>query len=123
MKHICDCGLIYNNLDALMACAVAGHSAAPGIAFADAERDARQAGAVDIGDGRGGIDIGKLNAQMDRFALQNKEFDAVVELAKQMRRIELTPIVDDDYPEVRHCYESAVRSLIAAFKANGREWR
>jgi len=52
--------------------------------------------------------------------LQKAEFDAVAELAKQYRRITMTPIVDDDYPEVRHGYEGAVRGVIEAFKANGR---
>jgi hypothetical protein len=52
--------------------------------------------------------------------MQNAEFDAVGELAEQYRRIQLTPIVDDDYPEVRHHYESAMRCLVRAIKANGR---
>jgi hypothetical protein len=51
---------------------------------------------------------------------QNVEFNAVNELAKQWRRIQLTPVVDDDYPEVRHDYESAMRSFIEAIRANGR---
>ena len=57
----------------------------------------------------------------DRVDRQNKEFAAVQNLAKQMRRIELTPPVDDDYPEVRHDYESAIREAMQAFKANGRK--
>lgn len=52
---------------------------------------------------------------------QRAEFDAVAELCKQYRRITLTPIVDDDYPEVRHDYENAMRSLLRAIKANGRQ--
>lgn len=61
-------------------------------------------------------------AAMDkRIAQQNKEFDAVAELAKQYRRITMTPVVDDDYPEVRHDYEHAVLDVIDAFKQNGRE--
>lgn len=51
---------------------------------------------------------------------QRAEFNAVAELAAQYRRIELCPIVDDDYPEVRHGYESALRSLLDALAANGR---
>lgn len=43
--HICDCGQHYSNLDALAACQAAGHSAAPGIELADAEREARLSGA------------------------------------------------------------------------------
>lgn len=56
----------------------------------------------------------------DKIQLQREEFDAVQELSKQMRRIELTMIVDDDYPAVRHDYERAVREIVEAFKANGR---
>lgn len=55
-----------------------------------------------------------------RIETQNAEFKAVDELAKQWRRIQMTPPVDDDYPEVRHDYEGAVRGAMAAFKANGR---
>lgn len=55
-----------------------------------------------------------------RIENQNVEFHAVDALAKQWHRIQLTPVVDDDYPEVRHGYESAVRNLIEAFKRNGR---
>ena len=51
---------------------------------------------------------------------QNKEFDAVDALSKQWRRIQLTPVVDDDYPEVRFDYEQAMHSLIDAIRANGR---
>lgn len=51
---------------------------------------------------------------------QGKEFDAADRLAKAMKRINQTAIVDDDYPEVRHGYESALRSLYEAMKANGR---
>lgn len=56
----------------------------------------------------------------ERMELQNKEFDAVRRLAAQMRRIELTPIVDDDYPEVRFGYEGAAEDVLSAFIANGR---
>ncbi len=55
-----------------------------------------------------------------RIELQNKEFDAVKRLAEQYRRITMTPVVDDDYPEVRHCYESAMSDVIDAIRANGR---
>lgn len=60
---------------------------------------------------------------MDKVALQNAEFDAVDKLAKQWRRLQLTPVVDDDYPEIRFEYEQAMRSLIDALKANGLEDR
>jgi hypothetical protein len=52
--------------------------------------------------------------------LQRAEFDAADEMAKRLRALDQTPIVDDDYPEVRHRYESALAHLIAAMKANGR---
>lgn len=55
-----------------------------------------------------------------RMTLQREEFDAASELAKQYRRISMTPIVDDDYPEVRHDYESALSVFIVKMKANGR---
>lgn len=55
-----------------------------------------------------------------RMSLQREEFDAASELTKQYRRVSMTPIVDDDYPEVRHDYESALSVFIAKMKANGR---
>lgn len=54
----------------------------------------------------------------DRIDLMNEEFNAARELSKQMRRIEMTPVVDDDYPEVRFDYDQAARSFIDAYKAN-----
>jgi hypothetical protein len=59
------------------------------------------------------VDAKAMKAQTD-------EFDAVAELAKQYRRIEMTPVVDDDYPEVRHGYEGAIQRLITALRNNGR---
>lgn len=56
----------------------------------------------------------------DRIDLQNREFDAVEELSKQWKRLQMTPPVDDDYPAVRHDYEGALRGFLAAAKANGR---
>jgi len=56
----------------------------------------------------------------DKMQTQKNEFDKVAELAKQYRRIEFTPIVDDDYPEVRRDYERAVRDVIDAFRENER---
>lgn len=56
----------------------------------------------------------------DRMELQRSEFDAADEFAKQVRRIQMTAVVDDDYPEVRHDYESALRDLLKACEANGR---
>jgi NTP pyrophosphatase (non-canonical NTP hydrolase) len=56
----------------------------------------------------------------ERMDNQNSEFDAVQRLAEQYRRISLTPVVDDDYPSVRHDYESAMRELIKSLRRNGR---
>lgn len=56
----------------------------------------------------------------DPMELQRAEFNAVDELTKQWRRLQLTAIVDDDYPVVRYDYESALHSLIEALNDNGR---
>lgn len=55
---------------------------------------------------------------LERMEKQTNEFNAVNNLAAAFNA--LPPIVDDSYPEARHKYESAVRSVIDAFKANGR---
>lgn len=57
---------------------------------------------------------------MATFETQRDEFDAMHELDKQYNRLLMTPIVDDDYPEVRHQYEGALAKFIEAMKANGR---
>lgn len=54
----------------------------------------------------------------DLIGLQNLEFDAVEELGVQWRRLAMTAVVDDDYPEVRHYYEVALRALLVAVKIN-----
>jgi NTP pyrophosphatase (non-canonical NTP hydrolase) len=59
---------------------------------------------------------------LTRFDNLNKEFEAVAQLAKDYRRISMTPIVDDDYPEVRHDYESAMDGLKAALQVNRPYW-
>lgn len=51
---------------------------------------------------------------------QTKEFAAAHDFAEKLGQLECTAIVDDDYPEVRHYYESSLRRLIDALKANGR---
>ena len=56
----------------------------------------------------------------DKMTTQGDEFEAVDRLAQQWKRIQLTPVVDNDYPAVRHDYDSAVQAAIRAFKANGR---
>lgn len=56
----------------------------------------------------------------DAMALQNREFDALTELARHWDTLQKVPVVDDDYPEHRHSYERALRDFIAALRANGR---
>jgi NTP pyrophosphatase (non-canonical NTP hydrolase) len=53
-----------------------------------------------------------------RIELQNAEFDACNELAKQWRRIQMTPAVDDDYGMVRGDYEAALLKFLKATHAN-----
>ena len=54
----------------------------------------------------------------DLIKKQRKEFDTLVELWKAYDK--LPPIVDDDYPEFRHNYESAMKTFIDAIVNNGR---
>lgn len=59
---------------------------------------------------------------LTRFELQTAEFDAVAELSNQYRWLCATPIVDDDYPAVRHRYEGALTTFLRACAANGRSY-
>lgn len=59
----------------------------------------------------------------DRIDLQNAEFDALTKLGEQWQRLQMTPVVDDDYPEMRHYYEAAMRTFLDAVAANGRTLR
>src|SRR5579863_8864575 len=54
----------------------------------------------------------------DCMDLQGKEFDAAAEFVKHHRRITMTAVVDDDYPEVRYGYDSALRALMRVALAN-----
>jgi hypothetical protein len=56
----------------------------------------------------------------DRIQKQNYEFKAVDHLASQWRRLQMTAVVDDDYPAVRHDYESALAGLINSMRTNDR---
>lgn len=56
----------------------------------------------------------------NKIEKQSAEFDAVSNLSKAWKNLALTAVVDDDYPEVRHRYESALSSLITALKENNR---
>lgn len=54
----------------------------------------------------------------DRLDLQSNEFNSLVSL---WRKFEALPsVVDDDYPEARHYYESALKSFLQSCKSNGR---
>lgn len=57
----------------------------------------------------------------ERIAAQRAEFDACARLATQWRRLEMTAIVDDDYPSVRADYESALAAFMLACQENGRQ--
>ena len=56
----------------------------------------------------------------NEMELMRKEFDAADKFAKKLARHNMTPIVDDDYPQVRHEYEGALASLLEAMKKNKR---
>lgn len=56
-----------------------------------------------------------------RMQLQRAEFDAADELASAIRAHNMTPVVDDDYPEVRHRYEGALQTFLRAIRKNGRK--
>lgn len=56
----------------------------------------------------------------DAIARQNKEFAALGKLVERFRQHNMTAVVDDDYPEVRHNYESAMQDFILALKGNNR---
>lgn len=55
-----------------------------------------------------------------RMKLFRAEIEAAENLAIQVRRIRMTPPVDDDFPEVLHDYEGAIQTLLKACKDNGR---
>ena len=55
---------------------------------------------------------------VDKMETQKAEFDAAAALTKAYRDITMTPIVDDDYPEVRHRYEGALHRFLRAVNEN-----
>jgi hypothetical protein len=57
---------------------------------------------------------------MSRIELQSKEFDALTVLAEKWSTLRNVAVVDDDYPEYRHYYESALRAFMEALAENGR---
>lgn len=52
--------------------------------------------------------------------MQSAEFDAADRFSKALHAHNMTAVVDDDYPEVRHRYESTLAGLLEAMTANGR---
>lgn len=65
-----------------------------------------------------GHDMSNEKESMARMQTQSKEFEAAAELAKRLRQ--LPPVVDGDYEEARHYYESALASFVEAMAVNGR---
>lgn len=61
-----------------------------------------------------------IDETLRKLKLQNAELHAADEFAKQLRRHNQTPVVDDDYPMARYAYERALANLLAALKTNGR---
>lgn len=55
---------------------------------------------------------------MDKTQLQSAEFVAASEFARAVKAHGEVAVVDDDYPRVRHWYETALNQLLAAVKAN-----
>jgi len=58
----------------------------------------------------------------DAVGRQNVEFDALIELTERWRRLQMTPVVDDDYPGARRVYEVALERFREALKVNRPEW-
>lgn len=67
-------------------------------------------------------DKGDSTVTDDKIKLQSRIFLAVDDLARQNVRLSMTPIVDDDYPQVRHDWESALSTVIDAMRVAG-DWR
>lgn len=50
----------------------------------------------------------------------NAEFKALDEVIKQYKRIQMTPCIDDDFPQVLFEYDQSVRTFLDKCKDNGR---
>lgn len=59
-----------------------------------------------------------LSKMMDSLTRQRDEFDALSKLIVHYNN--LPAVVDDDYPEMRHHYESAMKDFVKALRDNGR---
>lgn len=55
---------------------------------------------------------------LHKIETQAHEFDTLDELIKRYNA--LPAVVDDDYPEMRHYYEGALKTFIDALRNNGR---
>lgn len=59
----------------------------------------------------------------DRIQLQRDEFAAADGVATHIGRINMTAVVDDDWPQVKHEYDRAVVEFVSrAIENRGREW-
>lgn len=59
-----------------------------------------------------------IEEMINKLKPQSDEFDALAKLIKAYNN--LPAVVDDDYPEMRHYYEGALKTFIDACKVNGR---
>lgn len=61
-----------------------------------------------------------MSKALEQLKLQKAEFDAADRFAKKLKAHSQVAVVDDDYPMVRHEYESALLGLITAMRQNSR---
>lgn len=61
-----------------------------------------------------------MDKRFERLEKQSAEFDALTKLSEIWRKLQQVAVVDDDYPEYRHHYESALKDFIDALTANRR---
>lgn len=59
-----------------------------------------------------------INKMLESIKPQSDEFNALDDLIKSYNN--LLAIVDDDYPKMRHYYESNLKVFLEACKNNGR---
>lgn len=56
----------------------------------------------------------------DPMQTQRDEFEALHKMIEQKRRLDMTAVVEDDYPVIRRGFEVALHDYVKAMKANGR---
>lgn len=54
------------------------------------------------------------------IAAQNREYDMLEALHKAYTQVKNTPVVDDDFPEVKRAYEAALADFLQACRNAGR---